>query len=239
MADFGVGLYTLAEAARLIHADPREVRRWLRGYRYAYRHAEGDRVERFSGPVWETQYASDPSLSGRVIGFRDLLELRIVREFVHAGVPLLVIRRCLEHARVLFQGSHPFTSQRFRTDGRTVFLQAVREGKEHEFLDMKGLQYAFKEVVKPSLYKGIEYAGDQAVRWFPAADKRKSIVLDPVVQFGKPVLTESAVPTSALYASYKAEGADKAAAAAVSRIFEVPAQQVQAAVRFEESLLAA
>lgn len=239
MAELGLGVYTLPEAARLIHSEPREIRRWLRGYRYTSKSADGGRVAHYSGPLWESQYANDPDMGGRAIGFLDLLELRIVRSFVKTGVPLLVVRRCLQHARELFQSSHPFTEQRFRTDGRTIYLQALHEGGDKEFLDLKSFQYAFKDVVKPSLYAGIEYEGDRARRWFPAARSKKLIVIDPGVQFGKPVLSKSAVPTRALYATYQAEGGDREALSMVSRIFEVPANEVQAAVHFEETLQAA
>ena len=239
MTELGLGVYTLPEAAQLVHTQTREIRRWLRGYRYTTRRSKGERASHFSTPLWQTQYSVDSDIGGRAIGFLDLLELRIVRSFVDAGVPLLVVRRCLEQARNLFGSTHPFTEQRFRTDGRTIFLQAIQDGAEKDLLDLRSLQYAFKEVVKPSLYAGIEYEGKLATRWFPAAGKKRLIVVDPKVQFGKPVLTHSAVPTRAVYASYQAEGADPGAATLVSKIFEIPAVEVQAAVRFEQSLLAA
>jgi hypothetical protein len=53
------------------------------------------------------------------------------------------------------------------------------------------------------------------------------------------VLTDSGVPTRTLYESFKAEGRDRPALAMVARTFEVPAKDVEAAVRFEEELLAA
>ena len=239
MTELGLGVYTLPEAARLVHTQTREIRRWLRGYRYTTNRSEGKRASRFSKPLWQTQYSVDAEIGGRAIGFLDLLELRIVQSFVDAGVPLLIVRRCLEHARTLFGSTHPFTEQRFRTDGRTIFLQAIQEGAERDFLDLKSLQYAFKEVVKPSLYAGIEYEGNLATRWFPVPGNKRLVVVDPKVQFGKPVLTGSSVPTRAVYASYQAEGADSAAAALVCKIFELPAGEVQAAVRFEQSLLVA
>lgn len=239
MAELGLGVYTLPEAARLLHSEAREVRRWLRGYRYSYHAGDETRVHRTSGPLWETQYADDPALHDKAIGFLDLLELRIVKSFVNCGVPLLVVRRCLEQARALFKASHPFASLRFRTDGRTIYLQALHGAGETEFLDLKSLQYAFKQVVRPSLYVGIEFEAGRARRWFPAAGNRKLIVIDPEIQFGKPVLKASSVPTRALYESFKAEGGDKPAVSMVARIFELPANEVQAAVRFEERLQAA
>lgn len=239
MADVGLGVYTLPEAARLIHAEPRLVRRWLKGYRHTHPGAEGERTASFSPPLWATQYASDPDFGGEAIGFLDLLELRVVKSFVDVGVSLQVVRRCLEQARSMFGTSHPLTSTQFRTDGRTIYLQSLREAEGAELLDLKSLQYAFKTIIKPSLFAGIDYEGGQARRWFPSEHHSKVIVIDPERQFGKPMLTESAVPTRALHDTFKAEGGDKPAMAVVARLFEVPLKHVQAAVRFEDELQAA
>jgi uncharacterized protein (DUF433 family) len=240
MSQIGLGLYTLADVARLIQVQPRDVKRWMFGYDFKTRHADGGSAQHRSKPLWRTQYAGDPDLAEAAIGFRDLLELRIVREFVRCGVHLVVIRKCLETAKALFDRQYPFTAKRFLTDGRTVFLQAA-EDVEAEFLDLKSLQFAIREVIRPSLYAGIEYQDGEAARWYPESNRRKSrsIVVDPVVQFGKPVLAESSVPTEAVYLAYRAEGGEPSAIERVAKIYELPTKEVQAAVRFEASLMAA
>jgi uncharacterized protein (DUF433 family) len=234
MSQAGIGVYTLAAAARLIHADRAAVKRWLFGYDYTRQHNTGRR-RHHSDPLWMPQH-SDAELGEQVIGFRDLLELRIVKEFVQHGVSLLVVRRCLEFAKAEFgMTDYPFTSQRFCTDGRTIFREVLRDGQEPEILDLRSRQYVFREIIKPSLYAGIEYEGEMARRWYPEGRDRKTIVVDPAMQFGKPVLEESGVPTEVLYAAYLAEGQDKAT---VARIYEITPRQVEAAVRFEERLAA-
>jgi uncharacterized protein (DUF433 family) len=227
----GLGLYTLAEAARLVHADRRAVKRWICGYDYVGQGPDG-RLRRHSEPLWQPQYKPE-DLGQGVIGFQDLLELRVVREFVRCGVPLLVVRHCLETARELFDTEYPFTKQRFVTDGETIFHEALRSGAtEAEMLNLRTRQYAFREIVKDSLYTGIEYEGTFARRWFPELRSR-TVVLDPAVEFGHPTLADSGVPTASLYASYLAEGKKRAT---VARLFEVTPRQVDAAVRFEERL---
>ncbi len=238
MSQFGVGLYTLPEAARLIRTEAREIRRWLFGYEVSRSDGKGGRHYATYQPLWKPAYADDKTMSARVIGFRDLLELRIVREFVTSGVPLLVVRRCLETAKELFHVDYPFTAKRFLTDGQTIFVEALSSDKEQALLDLRKKQYAFKAIIKPSLYAGIEYDGALARRWFPQRGN-KVVVVDPRFQFGKPVVGRTAVPTTALYGSYKAEGGDRSAMALVARMFEIEAKEVEAAVRFEETLLAA
>jgi uncharacterized protein (DUF433 family) len=234
MTPLGLGLYTLADAARLIHAKSPALKRWLYGYAYTSKSGE-QRVRRRADPLWAPQYLAD-DFSEKVIGFQDLLELRVVHEFVRRGVPLQVVRRCLEAAAQLFDADYPFTTRRFVTDGQTIYQEALRAGSdEPEVLDLRTHQYAFREIIKDSLYSGIEYHDGFARRWYPELRSRV-VVIDPAIQFGRPVVEKSGVPTTSLYASYLDEGRDKLV---VARLFEVTPKQVESAVRFEEKLLQA
>jgi uncharacterized protein (DUF433 family) len=135
----------------------------------------------------------------------------------------------------MFETDYPFTSRRFRTDGRTIFTSAMEESGETELLDLVKQQYAFRKIIEPSLYSGIEFDEDQiAARWYPAP-RSKAVVLDPSIAFGKPIVTNGSVRTSILYDAVAAEG-DKNF---VAKLYEVPVSAVEAAVAFEESLAAA
>ncbi|HMS26377.1 MAG TPA: DUF433 domain-containing protein [Burkholderiaceae bacterium] len=231
-----LGIYTLAEAAHLVRVPTRSINQWLYGYDYTRKFAD-ETVKKHVAPIWTPQYDSN-TWGEKVIGFRDLLELRVVREFIQHGVSVAVIRKCFENAKSTFNDSYPLTALRFATDGKTIFADAVRSETVEEMMDLHKKQYVFRQIIKPSLYEGIEYDEKNAKRWFPEGKKR-DIVIDPDRQFGKPIVAEFGVPTAALFASYKAEGADKAAVAMVARIFEIPTKSVSAAIRFEEHLLQA
>lgn len=233
----GTGMYSVPEASRLIAVPTRDIRRWLFGYHY--RKTPGDADSRVDiGPLWQTQLLSE-EFDEDVIGFHDLLELRFIREFMRNGVSLRVVRRCLESARDLYGVSHPMSLPKFMTDGRTIYAEAVSE--EHmatSMVDLKSKQTVFKDIIRPSLYTGIVYDGDRAAKWYPERAGRRSspIVIDPQRQFGSPIVEETGTPTSALYASYLAEGGDARAQAVTARVYEMPAKYVEAAIRFEESL---
>jgi uncharacterized protein (DUF433 family) len=229
----GTGIYTLAEAAQLARAPVARINRWLYGYRYSSVHNDVAQ-HHHSDPLWEPQY-SPAYLGEKVIGFQDLLELRVVNEFISNGVPLIVVRRCLEAAKALFSNPHPLTASRFATDGKTIFADIVRDGQEPEMVDLRGKQIVFRDIIKPSLYAGIEYQGEFARRWFPNGTKNQ-VVIDPEQQFGKPLLTDIGISTEAIYANYKAEGEDKAATSMVARIFDINIRKVEAAIKFETDL---
>jgi uncharacterized protein (DUF433 family) len=231
MDQLGIGMYTLADAARLIGTERRVISRWLYGYNYVS-HKDGKAIRRHSNPLWAPQYDAN-DLGEKVIGFHDLLELRVVREFIRRGVPLLVIRHCLDTARELFGAEYPLTTRRFVTDGETIFHEAIRLGaEEQEMLNLRTRQYAFREIIKDSLYAGIEYDDGAARRWYPE-HRSRAVVVDPAVQFGHPVIEDSGIPTASIYATYLAEDRNRAV---VARLFEIGPKQVNVAVRFEEKL---
>lgn len=225
----GTGIYPLHQAARLVGAEPRALRRWVQGYSRKYK---GESVR--SEPLWATQL-KDAELPEEVIGFRDLLELRMVAAFVRHGVGLKVIRATVDAASKNFGQDYPLTNQQFLTDGKRIFLQAIELSTgEPRMIDVLRKQFVFSDIIKPSLYAGIEYGDDGAIRWFPLG-KRKTIVLDPALQFGTPVVSHAGVPTDTIYASYLAEGKDKDM---VARVFDLTPRMVADAVEFEERLAA-
>lgn len=220
----GTGLYTIGEVATFTQIPAPQVRRWLQGYR------SGNQTY---PPLWSSELSDSPL--PQAFGFHDLLEVRVVHAFRRHGVSLPTIRKACQHAREYFERPYPFTCQRFLTDGRAVFaeiLEQAGEAEESKLLDMARKQYVFEKVVRPSLYAGIEYdASGSAQRWFPA-DRKRRIVLDPARSFGKPILTESGVPTEALFAAYRLEQDSRRVAA----IYEVPVADVEAAIRYEQHL---
>lgn len=234
----GTGIYSLPDAARLIDVPSRKIQRWLYGYHFTRKSRVGS-VRGYSAPLWTPQL-SEQDFDAEVIGFNDLLEVRFVAAFVNHGLPLQVVRACLESARSIVGNEYPLTSGLFRTDGKTIFAEAMEKAKaEGALLDLKTRQLAFKDVITPSLYAGIEYDGQLAKKWYPqyvSSGKQRLVVVDPDRQFGAPIVEETGTPTSVVYASYVAEGATHHAILQTSRVYDIPPKLVESAVRYEESL---
>lgn len=221
-----VGSYTAVEASRLLRTPARNIRRWMQGYEHG---PKDDRHQ--SPPLWPSQLAMiDDHLE---IGFRDLIELRFVNAFVKAGIGLWAIRNCLDHARECVQDDHPFSTQRFRTDGRTIFLETFEGTNEPKLLDLKRRQYVFDKVFEQS-FKDLDIEDSAVARWRPYRGK-PSIVIDPVRSFGQPIAANYGVPTAVLADAARAEGS----AARAAQLYEVPVAVVRDAVQFERELLAA
>jgi uncharacterized protein (DUF433 family) len=222
----GVGLYSLADAAQLLKTPPRNLRRWMDGYDYK----ANDEV-RHVPALWVPDI---PKIDDEIeLSFRDLIELRFVRAFLEKGIRLPAVRHCLAYARKCIQTDRPFSSGRFRTDGRTIFLESLEDAADPKLLDLKKQQYVFKQVVEQS-FKDLDLEGDIVARWRPYRGKN-SIVVDPTRSFGQPIASASGVPTVVLAEAVKAEGS----IARVAMIYEVDKLVVQDAVKFHEELLAA
>lgn len=223
----GVGIYCVPEASRLTGVSPSRIRRWLKGYTFDY---DGNQHE--SPPVWQGQMLStEGSLA---LGFLDLMEIRFIDAFREHGVSWKTIRLAAERARELFNQTHPFCTKRFKTDGRDIFAEVIHETGESDLLDVVKSQYAFKRILEPYLYKGLEFdEHENLVRWRPLG-KRSRIVIDPQRSFGQPVVEKEGVPTTVLAQAYRAEKAiDR-----VARWYDVDRRSVREAIQYEENLAA-
>lgn len=222
----GIGFYTVPEASRLVKTPAANIRRWLGGYS----HKNNGEVTEIP-PLWTPQI---PRLNNNLeLGFRDLIELRFVQAFIKAGLGLKTIRNCLEFARECAGDDRPFSTRRFKTDGRTIFLESLQQSGDTELLDLKKRQYAFVQVIERT-FRDLDICEDAVARWRPFNGK-DSIVIDPGRAFGQPIATRSGIPTIAIAQSVEAEGSlDR-----VASIYEIPVSVVRDAISFEVSLRAA
>jgi uncharacterized protein (DUF433 family) len=217
----GIGIYSVAEAARITRVPPEQIRRWLWGYRYTL---AGERHQAL--PLWQPQL---PALGeDKALTFRDLIEVQFVHRFRQEGLSLQSIRRTIETATELLHASYPLSSVRFKTDGRRILAQVIEDPSERGYIfDLDTGQYLL-EFVLEFLYDALEYSEfDELLRWWPLGKDRR-VVVDPKRSFGRPIVLEG-VPTSILAGSYRAEGSVHA----VARWFEVSEQSVDDALEFE------
>lgn len=208
-------MYSLAEAGRLLGVPSSTLRHWLFGYSY---HHHGPTTTQ--QPLWQPQYGLDQDEP--LLGFRDLLEARIVRGLRSMGLGLPTIRACLQVARELVDDDHPFSTKRFKTDGKTLFA-----AKDGALIDLKLRQHVFRRVIEPS-FVDLDYDADAASRWW-LNPGRRTIVLDPARSFGRPIVAETGVSTARLAQAVEAEGSIER----VARLYELKVAVVRDALAFE------
>jgi hypothetical protein len=136
----GRGIYSAAEALRLINfsrdkviskrrVSSQTISRWLNGYDHQVKDAL-----HYSPPLWRPDYANDdaPVLE---ISFRELIELRFIKTFRDLGLSLPTIRECFERAVEEVKDERPFSTQKFRTDGKSIFSDITKGVHEGELID--------------------------------------------------------------------------------------------------------
>ncbi|MBV9076281.1 MAG: hypothetical protein JO048_02215 [Methylobacteriaceae bacterium] len=235
---FGQGVYDAPTAVRLVNYQRREpvpltkaisrrtLSRWVQGYSYQ---AGGELHD--APPLWVPDYAND---DGPVeVSFRDLVELRFVKAFRDLGLSLRAIRACLKAASEEVDDPRPFSTRRFRTDGRTIFLETTGRVADAELIDLRRRQRVFQAVVAPSL-KDLEFDADHVSRWYPLGQADRSVVVDPGRSFGRPVLSEAGVPTEVIRDAVIIEGSLER----VSRLYDCPLSAIKSALAFERRLAA-
>ena len=151
---FGKGAYGAVESLRLLdfnrpglpparRLSRQTVTRWLRGYTH------GKDGQRHSEPLWKPDYQNEGDQIE--LSFRDLIELRFVKAFRDLGVGLNTIRECYRRAVSEIHDDRPFSTQRFRTDGKTIFLEITEKDHDGHMIDLKKRQQVFRTIIEPSL----------------------------------------------------------------------------------------
>ena len=221
-----IGIYTVSEASRLTRVSPQRIRRWLRGYEFRVK--EG---RHRSPAVWSSQL--EPLDHVMALGFLDLLEIRAVDGFISAGVSWKDLRRIHERARQWVGNTHPFCTNRFATDGHTIFMEHREGNKEVMLWDMRDVQRVFDRILRPFL-RDIEFDGSKVPRrWWPRG-KNRQVALDPRRSFGHPIIFKEGISTRILARSARANDSVEE----VARWFEINASSVREAIDFEEQMAA-
>jgi uncharacterized protein (DUF433 family) len=228
----GRGAYGAAEAVRLINfrrpagmasrkITQQTVVRWLG----AWEHSQA---------LWTPDFRPIGNDDAFDVSFRDLIELRFVKAFRDAGLSLQTIRECFGRAVDVVRDARPFSTRRFRTDGKTIFFEITDGVREGELVDLKRRQNVFHRIVEPSLHD-LEFDADVLARWYPLGMSRKSIVIDPGRSFGRPIVGDGGVPTETILRAVEAE---EGSSERVARLYELPLGAVRDAINFEKQLAA-
>jgi uncharacterized protein (DUF433 family) len=227
----GRGAYGAAEAVQLINfrrppaMAPRRIARqtvvrWLG----AREHSQA---------LWIPDFRPIENDDAFDVSFRDLIELRFVKAFRDAGLSLQTVRECFGRAVDVVHDARPFSTRRFRTDGKTIFFEITDGVREGELVDLKRRQNVFHRIVEPSLHD-LEFDADVLARWYPLGMSRKSIVIDPGRSFGRPIVSDGGVPTETIRRAVEVEGSPER----VARLYELGLAAVREAVSFEKQLAA-
>jgi len=174
-------IYTLTEAAQIIHAPPTSFARWAHGHRFKQRRA-GE---------WGW---SEPILTGVregrgfTVPFNALAEGFIVESFRRAGLPMARIRPAIEVLRNELGIENALLSEKLRTDGAEILI----ENGDRELVVVRNHQGVFRDVVAEYL-QSIRYR-DGFVEFVQLPTyERAEVIVDPRRNSGQPTIARLGV----------------------------------------------
>jgi uncharacterized protein (DUF433 family) len=165
-------------------------------------------ASRRSDPVIEL---ADPANSR--LSFSNLTEAHVLdalrRQY---QVELPQIRRAVNYLREHFRSPHPLVHHEMLTDGKHLFVEAA--GLKDVIDASRHGQLAMRDLIGLHLQR-VEWDKDGFIaRLYPFTRSRRSpaeeasqprvVTMDPRVEFGRPILKVSAVPTAVIADRYKA-----------------------------------
>jgi uncharacterized protein (DUF433 family) len=189
-------VYSVPEASHYLLAPRATVRSWVLGRPYPTKAGS-----KFFKPV-----VIVPDAAHRALSFINLVEVHVLdalRRDHH--VPLDKIRVALEYLRNKFGSKHPLAEDRFATDGLDLFVQ-----KYGQLINAsRAGQLGMREILETYLRRVERDAQGVALRLYPftrkrAPDEPRSVVIDPFISFGKPVLAGTGISTAIVAERYKA-----------------------------------
>lgn len=215
--------YTVAEASRYVDVPAATLRSWFSGRTYPL----ADGVGSFA-PV----LAPADSRTGR-LSFRNVVEAHVLRALrTRHGIRLRTVREALKTAEErLGIPDLLYRNKALLVGGRSLFLEHYGELLH---LDPSE-QIAMRRVLEAFLSRVDWDDRDIPIRLYPflrgPESARRSIVIDPQVSFGRPMLAESGITTSALVQRINAgEPVD-----AVARDYDITPHDVETAILFEKA----
>ena len=219
------GSYEVSEAARILQADMR-----LPDSRYTVRSSHLIR--------WIRSGLSHPKLvaiPGRemLISFEDLISMRVVAFLRAQGYSFAKIRRAEAGLRRVTQHPRPFATER---------IWAEEKGATHVWAEIGALlmaaglhgQLAFSELVRENLINihGLTFSkGRVAESW----QAKPGILLHPKIQFGRPCIAGTRIPTSDIAGMVQAGDSSES----LARAYGIDEVQIERAVLWEQELAAA
>jgi len=190
--------YTVSEAAHYLYVPVATLRSWVMGRTYPV-----SAGERYFEPL-----ITVPEGKPRLLSFTNLVEAHVLAAIRRKhGVTLPNIRAAIDHLRSQYGIEHPLADARFKTDGLSLFIETLGQLVN---VSMRG-QTAIREIMEAHLERVEHDDQGLAARLFPftrygatRVEQPRTVMIDPRIAFGRPVLTGTGIPTAVLADRYKA-----------------------------------
>ena len=169
----------------------------------------------------------------RVLSFNNVVEIFVLDELRRRGFSLQHLRRVLDYLKREFpQVDHALVRLDLSISNRHLF---AKWNERLVNLSLEG-QFALEELLRTFLSR-VEHdpAGAGVFKLYPfvtkqrTADAPKTVVMDPRVSFGRPVLTGSGIPTAVIADRFRAGES----IASIAGDYDRTKAEIEEAIRYE------
>lgn len=219
--------YRLVEAARYLRLPSRTLRNWLVGWDYPTQ----------GGPRSSVRLIEPASSQPLLLSFVNLTEAHVLAAIRRKhNLSLHAVRKSLDYLTRKHPSSHPLIDQQFETDGVSLFVDFYGN---LENISQEG-QTEIRECVKAYLERIERDPAGIPIKLYPYTrdgdePQPRSVVIDPRVAFGRPVLAGTGISTAVVAERFDAGEALADLASDYGRRQE----EIEEAIRVERHLRAA
>ena len=193
-----VPTYSVAEVAHYRFVSATTLRSWVAGRKYKIT----------AGSRYFEPLITLPDKEHRLLSFTNLVEAHVLAAIRRKhGVTIQNTRSAIDHLQSNYGVEHPLADVRFKTDGLNLFIDHLGQLVN---VTMRG-QLAMREVLEAHLKRVEHDKKGLAARLYPftrvgSTDLTQplTVVIDPRIAFGRPVLVGTGIPTAILADRYKA-----------------------------------
>lgn len=222
---FDVPAYPTSEVARILDLPPATVNAWCFGQ--SYRSPDGA-AKKFQAVI------RPADAKRRLLSFANLCELHVlstIRRQHH--IPLPKIRESMRYVRSKLGANTPLLDQQFLTNGIDLF---VKHASQLLNVSKQG-QEALRGDFELALARIERDQTGAPVRLFPFSrtsrtteDQPRTIVIDPRLAFGRPIITSAAIPTEIIVDRFRAGDS----VSEMAKDYGVSEKEIEEALRFEQ-----
>lgn len=184
------GIYTLPEVSRILRLPYYKVNKWVNSY-----------WDTKLGASFESKYSWTVKNS-KAVSFHTLIEFYVLILLAESGVST----KCVLHAHVelskLYNTAFPFAQKSIldgiRTTGKKVFVE-TKDG----ILSLDGNKQFNLDFIRV-FFRNLDFDNELIASRFWPLGKDRNIVVDPMRQFGHPVIGATNIYPETLFNLYKA-----------------------------------
>lgn len=214
--------YGLTEAARYLKLPPATLRSWVVGRSYP----RGEQTAKFFPLI------KPAALKPTWLSFYNLIEAHVLRSLrTDHGVAISELRHAIDFAERKLNINRLLLSRDLRTHAGQVFLEEYGKLTNLSASGQLAMRRMFDEHLARVEWDDLKFP----IRLFPYSastkNAQRSIVIDPDISFGRPMLASASISTSAIVERIDAGEA----VSDVAEDYDVSIEEVEDAVMYERA----